>query len=219
MVEKLSMELATMERELNHTQVAFMDTTRELKAVTAQFKATQKQVFSVDKLYKSAITNCNSLEEVVDIVEEENFDVSQDLASVEKNLSTITDGSAIIVDENGTFCFKTKFGHKQYLPAIRKLYYSLLADQIPPSKIEPIIKRVLKSFLPNLNVENLQLPKGRCAGYMRSDELTTVSLAHKASVINEKASKGILHLNTDGTTLQQRKLRGIAIEGVSGKRG
>ena len=70
-----------------------------------------------------------------------------------------------------------KSGRKQYLPAVRRLYYSLLADQIPPSKIYTTVKMVLKCFLPNLNVDDLQLPKERCAGYMRADELTTVSLA------------------------------------------
>lgn len=47
---------------------------------------------------------------------------------------------------------------------------------------------------------------------MRADELTTVSLAHKASVIDERVGKGTLHLNTDGITLHQKKLGGIAIE-------
>ena len=93
----------------------------------------------------------------------------------------------------------TKSGRKQYLPAVRRLYYSLLADQIPPSKICTTVKMVLKCFLPNLNIDDLQLPKERCAGYMRADELATVSLAHKASAISEKAEKM-------SATLQQKKL-------------
>ena len=54
---------------------------------------------------------------------------------------------------------------KKYLPAICKLYYSVLAQQIPPSKIPTIIKSVLKCFLTGLDVTNLQLPKEHCAGY------------------------------------------------------
>ena len=75
---------------------------------------------------------------------------------------------------------------------------------------------VLKCNLPNLNVDDLQLPKEWCAGYMRADELTTVSLAHKASAINEKAEKmsGMLHMNTDGTTLQQKKINGVVIDDI-----
>lgn len=75
-----------------------------------------------------------------------------------------------------------------------------------------IIKAVLKCFLPNVNTEELDLPKEQCAGYMCREELTTVSMAHKASIISsDAAKKEKLHLNTDGTTLQQRKLGGLAM--------
>jgi hypothetical protein len=47
---------------------------------------------------------------------------------------------------------------------------------------------------------------------MRTDELKTVSLAHKATVIHDQIKEGsLLHLNTDGTTLGQKKLGGIAM--------
>ncbi len=50
---------------------------------------------------------------------------------------------------------------------------------------------------------------------MRRQELTTVSLAHKATVtsILEQAKSGALHLNTDGTTKSQKKHEGAAIGG------
>jgi len=41
---------------------------------------------------------------------------------------------------------------------------------------------------------------------MREEELTTISMAHKKTVVSEQAQAGKLHLNTDGTTLHQRKL-------------
>ena len=51
-----------------------------------------------------------------------------------------------------------------------------------------------------------------CARQMRIDEMCTISEAHKASVICEQLQPGkILHLNTDGTTLAQRKKNSIAI--------
>ena len=53
-VEKLSMELATLKNELNHTQVAFMDAMQEIRAVTAQFNAAQKQIYSIQKLYDNS---------------------------------------------------------------------------------------------------------------------------------------------------------------------
>ena len=140
--------------------------------------------------------------------------LSDIVAALEKELSTLTNDAAITVDTS-TFCFKTKCGKTVYSPSIRKLYYTLLADQIPPSKICTMIKSVLKCFLPNLDVKNLQLPKEKCAGYMRSEELATVSMAHKASTISEYAQTGKLHLNTDGTTLQQNKLGGLAVNGMA----
>ena len=90
----------------------------------------------------------------------------------------------------------------------------MLSDQIPPSKICKTIKAVLKCFLPNLDTEHLQLPKERCAGYMHREELATISMAHKALAISEQARAEKLHLNTDGTTLQQKKLGGLAINGM-----
>ena len=60
-------------------------------------------------------------------------------------------------------------------------------------------------FLPNL--VNCSCLKRNVLGiYMHREELTTVSMAHKASSISEHTQNGMLQLNTDETTLQQRKL-------------
>ena len=56
---------------------------------------------------------------------------------------------------------------QKYTPEIRKLYYNLLADQVPISKINDIIRHVLRCFNPTENVKELQLPKSSCAAYMR----------------------------------------------------
>ena len=85
------------------------------------------------------------------------------------------------------------------------------ADQIPPAKIACTIKFVLKSFLPSLNTDDLVLPKESCAGYMRREELKTVSMAHKAYTVIESKS---LDLNSDGTTKYQKKLGGVAVNGM-----
>ena len=61
---------------------------------------------------------------------------------------------------------------QKYTPEIRKLYYNLLAEQVPVSKITDIIQHVLRCFNPTENVEDLQLPKRSCAAYMRKEELT-----------------------------------------------
>lgn len=54
---------------------------------------------------------------------------------------------------------------QRYLPEIRKLYYTLLADQVPVSKISDIIRAVLRCFNPSMNIEQLRLPQKTCQLY------------------------------------------------------
>lgn len=106
-------------------------------------------------------------------------------------------------------------GHHRYTLKIRKLYYTLLANEVPTSKIADIIRAVLKCFNPSLNSENLRLPKKACASYMRREELKTICDAHKATVLcSDSAKTRGIHLNTDGTTKEQRKLGGVIANSV-----
>ena len=106
-------------------------------------------------------------------------------------------------------------GYHRYSPEIRKLYYSLLANQVPVSKIADIIRTVLKCFNPHEDVERLKLPKKSCASYMRRGELKTICDAHKATILcNDSVKTKGIHLNTDGTTKQQKKLGGAVANGV-----
>ena len=108
------------------------------------------------------------------------------------------------------FNFQTKEG-RRYSPAIRKLYYSLLSAQVPPGKIAAIVRTVLSSLFPSVDVSTLRLPAESCAGYMRREELKTVSAAHQATVL---ASEEKLYLNSDGTTKFQKKLNATAFNGI-----
>lgn len=50
---------------------------------------------------------------------------------------------------------------------------------------------------------------------MRKDELATISTAQKVSVLFKQINTGqSLHINTDGTTKQQRKINSAAINGI-----
>ena len=161
------------------------------------------------------IADSLSLEEEIAIIKEKNVELSA-LVSVQNELSTVvTDAFSITVDNNFNFVIETKTGGTQYSVSIRSLYYTLLADQVPPAKISTIIKSVLKSFFPSLSVEKLALPKERCAGYMRTEELNVISTTHKAMVVHDSLENDKpLHLNMDGTTLNQKKLGGVAINGM-----
>ena len=56
---------------------------------------------------------------------------------------------------------------------------------------------------------SFKLPQRACASYMRKDEMKTISNAHKATVLSHHTSG--FRINTDGTTKQQKKLGGVAI--------
>ena len=64
--------------------------------------------------------------------------------------------------------------------SLRTLLY-IISKSNTACKIPNIIKAVLKCFLPNLDV---RLPKENCAEYMHKEELKTVSMAHKASTLD-----------------------------------
>ncbi len=112
------------------------------------------------------------------------------------------------------FCFETKDGGRVYSTAVRELYYKLLTNQLPPAKISGVIRSVVKTFIPSVDVDKLKLPEESCASYMRREELTTVNLAHNAAKLLDEATSDALNLNCDGTTLSQKKLQGTAINGM-----
>ena len=68
-------------------------------------------------------TNTDILEEI-EAIKAENMELSNTLASVQKELSTF------ITDTVSITAFETKSGGKQYSAGIRRLYYTLLANQV-----------------------------------------------------------------------------------------
>ncbi len=89
--------------------------------------------------------------------------------------------TVILKPHSHNFTFQLKEG-RRYSTEIRNLYYSLLSFQIPPAKIAPIIRSVLSTFFPDIDASSLDLPAQSCAGYMRREELKTISSAHQATI-------------------------------------
>ena len=109
----------------------------------------------------------------------------------------------------------TKSG-KAYSNSVRKLYYTLLSSGVPVSKIQFIVKDVVKWSHPSVDVSKLKIPKKSCVSYMRQEELNVISTAHKAtSLCSQLAAGGGLGINTDGTTKNQKKIDGVAINGMT----
>lgn len=101
-------------------------------------------------------------------------------------------------------------GH-QYNSTTRKLYYALLAERVPPGKIQNIVKCVVETMVPGIEIDSLQLPGKTCADYMRRDELPTLSRAHKAHKLGESTS---LDLGSDGTTKNLQKIGASLANGM-----
>ena len=118
---------------------------------------------------------------------EKNEELTKLVGDLKAEIAAISCSSVSLVgnvsDQSVSFCFQTKDGGRVYTHAIRELYYSLLANQIPPGKIDNTIKAIRNCFFPSLNLDSLQLPSESCASNMRRHELTTLSLAHKATSV------------------------------------
>lgn len=178
--------------QLRSTKCALRDVTNQNSVLKQRLKAGKEKMGQLRWKNASLEEECVNLQ--VDLLSEttDSADSDPDDSVMEPTLQSIIGNS------------------KKYTPEIRKLYYSLLEEQVPVSKITDIIRHVLKCFNPTESVEDLQLPKRSCASYMRKEELKTICDAHKATVISELSTQSKqLHLNTDGTTKNQIKLGGV----------
>ena len=116
--------------------------------------------------------------------------------------------------EKDSIFVETKSG-RHFSPSIRKLYYTLLANQVPAARIRDIVSTVLECFVPDCDVSSIKLPKETCAGYMRREELASIGMAQKAHVLCEQIRSGKpFYLNSDGTTKYQHKINGVAVNGL-----
>ena len=192
-VDKVSLEFGQLKEEFEQAKCKLQHTEKVLRDVTNQRDNLKKSRDFVKKNLTRTEAEHKSLEEEFAKLYMENIDLS--------DLERQEDGRETIV---------TKKGHS-YVPGIRKLYYSLLADEIPATKVANIVRTVLRTFHSDVDVEKLPLPSRSCASYMRKDELSTINNAHKASVLSEASS---FDLNTDGTTKNQKKLGGVVINDV-----
>lgn len=201
---QLKQQLEASRQDLQVSRCALRDVTNEKKMIEKQNVALRKKCAKSKK-----VQFC--LEEEIANLHLENVDLSMDLAELEKDLCDGGSGADVASEEN--FTFQTKNG-KQYSPGIRKLYYTLLTNQVPAMKVSEIVKSVVKCFNPSIDVEHLQLPQHSCASYMRREELHTICTAHSATTLCDNSIKS-LHLNTDGTTKCQKKLGALAINGIT----
>ena len=206
-ISKLEKELDIMKQKLSTATESLKDASANVAKLENQRELALKKGLKLEKSYDLALADFMKSESVIEEMQDTLHEMLRSSESSVMNLSTSSTSDIV------PFSFDTKIG-KQYSPTIRKLYYSLLAAQIPAGKVASIIKTVLSSFFPDVDVNSLMLPGESCAGYMRREELKTISTAHQATVISEQlASAKEVFINTDGTTKNQKKLNGIAFNG------
>ena len=198
-VEMLNLQCAELRSKFEKTKSQLRSTKSALRDITNQNTVlNQRLKAGKQKISQLKCKNASLEEECV------NFQV--DLLS-ETTDSTDSDPEESVLEPT----LQSIIGNsRKYTPEIRKLYYSLLEEQVPVTKITEVIRHVLKCFNPTENVEDLQLPKRSCASYMRKEELKTICDAHKATMLSKLSTQSKqLRLNTDGTTKNQKKLGGV----------
>ena len=200
-IHSMKMELESTRIELGETKDALSDVARKVDILNLKKNAILNSKQKLQSKCEGKYADHVHFEEEL---LEENSNLTQMVESLQRQVRVLT-GGCISIDED-CIEFHTMDDSKQFSPAIRSLYYQLLADEVPPAKIKATIKAIIKCFFPLANVDHLRLPSEGCAAYMRRQELKTVSMVHKAITIAEQAQAGSLHLNSDGTTKFQKKL-------------
>ena len=135
-VDELNRECISLREEMKCTRQTLRDITNEKEHLNAKCE------LSKSKLAKLRDKNEQLEQECLDLIDE-----NLDLQLSEENSDT---SSCEDVDSDSEARFQAIIGHRKYSPEIRKLYYSLLADQVPASKIASVIQTVLKCFHPGL---------------------------------------------------------------------
>ena len=214
-LEKSAAEMKDIESELAALKEELIDSRKQLRSVKVALKDVTNQAELFKKQRDCAHQKAREykskqqllLEELADI-QEDYCDLSKEVAAIEQELRTDLLGKK---SHDETFTIETKEG-RRYSPTIRKLYYNLLAKEVPASRVNDIIKTIVKCLIPSVSIGQLKLPKKACVSYMRKDELQIVSAAHKATVLCEHAASGVpFRLNTDGTTKDLKKVFGVGI--------
>ena len=193
-----SLEIENIKGELICAQESFKKVSNEMKLLQKERDSAYQKLQNLDEKYKSIISDMLHEEE---LLVQKNDELLDELTVLKSTAGENAQLANFLDTKNGII----------YNQSIRELYYKLLADQIPPGKIEGIIKSVMNCFIPSMNTNDLKLPREKCAGYMRREEMNTICSAQKAYTISECKS---FHLNSDGTTKFQKKIGAVSVNGM-----
>ena len=197
----LQAEISSCNEHIQVLDQVVVQQQHEIEEMKREIKQTKSQLAKSESTLQQLVVDKTRLERCQNRLVKKVHDADKRFEATLSDLLHLDDLSEehdpVVCDPEEVLLTKTKLQGNVYRDELRDLYYSLLAEQMPPAKVSHIIKSVLECFVPSLDVECLQLPKERCAGYMRREELRTISMAHKAYVLHESKS---LNMNSDGTT-------------------
>ena len=195
MVKEGQHKVQHAEEKLAQAQMALTET----NTLYSQLKSQLRSILRETKEKQSERDNYElELEKTIQSLKDKILEV--------ESTTTEHDSSEVI----NLFTRKEGRGH-QYTPTIRKLYYALLAERIPPGKIKGLVKCVLETMVPTAQLSNLELPSRTCADYMRREELPTLSRAHKAHKLGNTTA---LALGSDETTKNLQKKGASLLNGM-----
>ena len=205
-IKKLRQKVQKEDYAAQKLKESFAITSMKLNAVEKDIQrsqqVSQRKIQKLQKKLDLVIADCDALEGSSETLQTENEYLKSVIATMQNELEMSTD------------IIKTKCG-RYYSSAIRKMYYTLLANQVPASRIRDIVLTVLECFFPDRDVSSIELPKERSAGYMRREELASIGVAQNAHILCEQINNGHpFHLNSDGTTKNQHKINGLAVNGL-----
>lgn len=128
-VKKRDQELSAMKREveiakteLSDTRCALQDITNKLYIAGKQRDCARKQADKCLHKLEATIADFMHYEELLG----EKDELSDLVSSLQQEISSLSSSD---INDQLAFCFQTKKGGKVYSPAIRDLYYTLLASQ------------------------------------------------------------------------------------------
>ena len=183
-----------IQQELKHSNAQATNAQTQLDKTKLQLQTASEKIAELHTTLSTTLEEYHSLladnEQLMNVI----GDMEKELHSQE----------SLINDKETEFSIVTKEG-RRYLNSVRTLYYNLMTIGIPPAKIIDVIRAVISKLCLSLDISTLQLPKKSCANYMRMGEMPTVEIL---TTVREG------HINSDGTTLNMRKLVGSAINGT-----
>ena len=151
-LQEMKIQMEKARAELTASKCALSDVTNKLQTTIKQRDCARMQIHKSKQKLEATIADSVYYEEEILA---KNEDLSYLVKCLKFEISTLSTTNVSVVSDvdcvgDSKFCFQTKDGGRVYTTAVRELYYTLLAKQLPPAKIATTIKSVLKSFLPSL---------------------------------------------------------------------